>query len=233
MSERRGHVPFDPFYFEREAEEGRSRSIPETFRHIYRTNHWSGHDSISGEGSGREQTQRIEAAIPALVAEVDARTLLDVPCGDFGWMQYVDLGECRYVGGDIVPELILRNRERYGSEDRTFRVLNLTSDPLPHADLILCRDCLVHLSYADISRALKNISASGAGYLLTTIFPECPANEDITTGDWRILNLEAAPFNFPPPLRLINEGCTEGGGRFRDKSLGLWRVEDISTMHAR
>jgi len=28
-------------------------------------------------------------------------------------------------------------------------------------------------------------------------------------------------------LRLLNENCTEGDGAFGDKSLGLWRVDDI------
>ena len=34
-------------------------------------------------------------------------------------------------------------------------------------------------------------------------------------------------FNLPAPVKLINEGCTEDGGKFADKSLGLWRVEDL------
>lgn len=227
MSDRRTNVPFDPYYFEKEARKGRARSTPDIFRHIYRTNHWSGQDSVSGEGSSRDQTHRIEAAIPALVSELGIEVLLDVPCGDFGWMRHAELGACRYIGGDIVPELVERNEERYGRQGRTFIVLDLTSDPLPRAGLILCRDCLVHLSYSDIFRALENVAASGAEYLLTTTFPACPENEDIATGDWRLLNLELPPFNFPPPSRLINEGCTEGDGRFRDKSLGLWRVADL------
>ena len=43
------------------------------------------------------------------------------------------------------------------------------------------------------------------------------------TGDWRPLNLERPPFNLPAPALLLNEGCTEGGDTFADKSLGLWR----------
>ena len=81
--------------------------------------------------------------------------------------------------------------------------------------------------YSDISSAIKNIKQSKITYLLTTTFPNCELNEDITTGDWRLLNLEKQPFNFPPPLRLINEQCSEGGGLYKDKSLGLWKVQDI------
>ena len=110
---------------------------------------------------------------------------------------------------------------------RSWRAGRPTRDPLPRADVLLCRDALVHLSFADIRRVLRNVRASGTAYLLTTTFPGHAVNEDIVSGDWRLLNLEHAPFAFPPPRALIVEGCTEGSGRFADKSLALWRVEDL------
>ncbi len=115
---------------------------------------------------------------------------------------------------------------------RRFMVLDLTADALPPADLLLCRDCLVHLSHADIRRALENIARSRITCLLTTTFPGGATNEDIVTGDWRPLDLERPPFSFPPPLRLLEEGCTESDGRFADKSLGLWRVADLARAWA-
>ena len=107
-------------------------------------------------------------------------------------------------------------------------LLDLTRDPLPKADLLFSRDCLVHLSFADVRRALGGVLRSGIPYLLTTTFPGGASNEDIVTGDWRPLDLERPPFSFPRPLRLIEEGCTEGDGRFAGKSLGLWRVADLA-----
>jgi hypothetical protein len=108
-----------------------------------------------------------------------------------------------------------------------FLVLDLTRDDLPQADALLCRDCLVHLSFADIRRALANVLRSGIPYLMTTTFPGCEVNEDIVTGDWRPLNLTRPPFDFPPPLELLNEGCTEGGGLFADKSLAVWQTAKV------
>jgi hypothetical protein len=29
---------------------------------------------------------------------------------------------------------------------------------------------------------------------------------------------------------MLNEGCTEGGGAFADKSLGLWRVAELREL---
>jgi hypothetical protein len=139
----------------------------------------------------------------------------------------VALSGIDYVGGDIVPELIEANNRQYGRAGIRFRKVDLLSDQLPASDLILCRDCLVHLSFSDVTRALRNICRSEARYLLTTTFIHRQQNADILTGDWRTLNLQIAPFNLPAPVELINERCTEGNGAYCDKALGLWKIEDI------
>jgi hypothetical protein len=227
---RRDAVPFDPRHFERLARHGTSRSPEETFRDIYRRHHWSGSGSPSGAGAADAQTARLQTGLPALLAELAVATLLDLPCGDFSWMRTVELPAVRYIGADLLPELIAPLEERYGDSRRRFLVLDITVDDLPVADLLLCRDCLVHLSLADIRRALRNVVRSDIPYILTTTFPAGASNEEIVTGDWRPLDLERAPFSFPPPLRLLEEGCTEGGGRFGDKSLGLWRVTELAGL---
>ena len=48
--------------------------------------------------------------------------------------------------------------------------------------------------------------------------------------DWRPLNFQAEPFNFPLPLRSLLEGCTEMNSRYADKSLSLWRFRDIEQL---
>jgi hypothetical protein len=67
-------------------------------------------------------------------------------------------------------------------------------------------------------------------WLLTTTFSECGVNEEIATGDWPPLDLERDPFEFPAPFELLNERCTEGGGVFADKSLGLWRMAGLAGL---
>jgi hypothetical protein len=49
---------------------------------------------------------------------------------------------------------------------------DLTRDPLPKVDLVLCRDCLVHLSFDDIYESLDNLRRSGSMLLLTTTLAE-------------------------------------------------------------
>lgn len=227
MSERRDHVPFDPYFFERRRREGLSLSREETFRLIREKGLWKGSESVSGAGSGQEQTHQLKIELPRLVTRLGVASMLDLPCGDFTWMQDVALPVASYIGADIIPEIIEENQRRFGTAGRRFEVLDLTADDLPEVDLLLCRDALVHLSFADARSALHNVVHSRIRYLLVTTFPGCTMNEDITTGDWRLLNLEKPPFSFPPPQHVVNEGCTEADGRYRDKSLGLWQVSDL------
>jgi hypothetical protein len=219
---RRTSVPFDPFYFEREAGAGRRYSTEEAFRKIYVSNHWGARER-SGAGASVDQAAAVLAQLDTLIEQFEIRTLLDVPCGDFAWMRLLR-ADVHYIGGDVLPELAQANQERWGGPSRRFITIDLLKDELPAADLLLCRDCLVHFSFADAAIALANMRRAPCRWLLTTTFPSCTSNEDIVTGDWRPLNLELPPFNLPAPHLLLNEQCTEGGDTFADKSLGLWRV---------
>jgi hypothetical protein len=202
------------------------RSTEDTFRHIVTENKWGVNDSVSGGGSDLYQTRIVRDRLPMLWSDFNVRTMLDVPCGDFYWMQHVPMEYISYIGADILPEIIQRNNELYERPNLTFRTMNLLEDRLPKADLILCRDCLVHFSFSHVTSALRNMCDSGSTYLLTTTFNQ-RRNHDIATGQFRPLNLEAPPMSLPAPMLMIDEGCTEGDGKYQDKSLGLWRMLDI------
>ncbi len=207
-------------------------SLEERFARIYETNLWFDAESRSGAGSSLESTAQLRTDLPPLLQRLNTKRLLDVPCGDFNWMSYVDLSGIDYVGGDIVERMIEVDRERYESPSRHFLKVDVISGPLPQADVILCRDCLVHFSFANILATFRTMKASGAKYLLTTTFPSREANTDIVDGDWRPLNLQQAPFRLPAPQDGILEGCTEEGGAYADKTLAVWRVADLPTRLA-
>lgn len=205
----------------------KSKSIEDIFTKIYKKNGWGGEESVSGVGSDLSQTRAVIQALPGLLRELNILSMLDIPCGDLRWMKTVDLKGIDYYGADIVAELIEKNRAQFRDEHKDFQRLNLVDDSLPTVDLIFCRDCLVHLSFEDIFRALDNICQSGSKYLLTTTFSDRKNNVNIATGGWRFLNLQLAPFNLPAPQKLIIEGCTQSGGAYADKSLGLWSISAI------
>lgn len=202
----------------------RGRSRADIFKEISDSNLWYGAESVSGPGSALDQTQVLVEKLPALFRKYQIKTILDVPCGDFNWMQRLAMEGMQYIGADVVPEIVERNHERFGDKHRKFVHLDMVSDALPAVDLVFCRDCLVHFSFSDIASALENIYKSGSRYLMITTFPDEPENHDIPTGGWRTLDFKKAPFYFPEPLELLNENCTELNGKFSDKSVGLWSI---------
>lgn len=195
-------------------------SVTTVFKDIYQKNAWHDDESVSGTGSNLKQTQEIINQLPVIFKQYTIHSILDLPCGDYNWMKHVDLSAINYIGGDIVPEIIENNNQQYANSSVSFVELNLITDKLPDVDLVFCRDCLVHLSIAQIKDALQNIKKSNAKYLLTTSFTKTKLNRDIVTGDWRPINLEITPFNLKPIYTLI-EKCTEFDGMYKDKSLIL------------
>jgi hypothetical protein len=203
--------------------------LAQRFRRIHDTSLWRAASSVSGVGSEMDETAALRADLPRLLARLGITSLLDAPCGDAGWINAADLG-VRYAGVDIVPALIesLRARAAAGDIGGEYHRADITRDSLSRCDAILCRDCLVHLSFANIERAVVNFKASGAAWLIATTFPGWQINHDCEDGDWRALNFERAPFNWGVPVELLNENCTEAGGGWRDKSLGVWRLAEIA-----
>jgi len=199
--------------------------LAQRFRRIHDTNLWGAAESLSGLGSEIDATAVLRAELPPLLDRLGATSLLDAPCGDAGWINRANLG-VRYVGVDIVPALIESLQARAGANDirGEYHLADIAGDTLPRCDAILCRDCLVHLSFANIARAVANFARSGAVWLIATTFPDWQANVDCEDGDWRALNFERAPFDWGPPVELLNENCLEAGGGWRDKSLGVWRL---------
>ena len=205
------------------------------FTTVFEKNLWLSTESRSGSGSTLDQTKPFIPKLESLFHQLDIKIILDLPCGDFNWMQLVKLPDhCQYIGADVVKTLVDINNEKYANATRSFHHLNICDDKLPLADLIFCRDCLVHLSCVDIKRALVNIKQSGIQYLLATTFTHHGPNRESVLVNmelglcgWQPLNLQIEPFNFPPPLVMINEGCQVEQGAYADKSLGLWKLSDL------
>ncbi len=205
----------------------RIRSIDRehVFLKIYKDNYWDGVNSISGPGSSLESTHTVRKALPNLLAKLGARSILDIPCGDFQWMRDVPLGVEQYIGADIVLPLIQNNREIFGERGEFFH-LDLLRDRLPPADIIFCRDCLVHLSFREIRLALQNIKIASPKHFITTTFPYHKENADTVTPYWRALNMQLSPFNFPQPLHLIQD-FSNAQVNDQGKYLGVWYTDDL------
>jgi methyltransferase family protein len=204
----------------------KSREMRRVFTAIHAARAWGECESASGPGSTRERAASFLPDLIELVRSLRVHTLLDAPCGDFNWAQPLAEAVERYIGVDVVPALVELNLQ-HASPRRRFLCRDLVRQRLPTADLVLCRDALVHFAQEDIFQALANFRRTGAEYLLTTTFVGERPNPDITTGDWRPLNLQRPPFSFPAPLAQIDERCHHTGGLYADKRLALWTLRDL------
>jgi len=175
--------------------------MEDAFTSIFLNQSWveklSDPGTFSGPGSSIAYTENLRKELPAIIKNLSVKTFLDAPCGDFNWMPLV-LKECpdlKYIGGDIVKPLIEQNKQ-YEANNISFINLDITQDSLPSADLIMCRDCLFHLSFEDIKLFLQNFLRSDIKYLLTTSHKQGD-NHNIDSGRYRQLDLFKDPLNFP------------------------------------
>ncbi|MDQ6800509.1 MAG: class I SAM-dependent methyltransferase [Acidobacteriota bacterium] len=207
-------------------------TLQERFDLLHRLGIYHHPDSVSGAAATLEETASLRDALPRLVERISVQSVLDIPCGDFHWMQHVAL-DVDYTGADIVREIVEENQNRYGANRRRFVVLDATRNSLPRVDLILCRDLLIHLSTRDCRASLANFVASGSRFLLTSHFENRSSNPEIVSGDFRPINLCRPPFNFPEPLEIINERSALDGDAFSDRSMALWRLTEIAAVIGR
>lgn len=195
------------------------------FDEIYEKNKWNSKESVSGVGSTLRKTKMIREFLPEIIAKAGIKSILDAPCGDFNWMKEVELGDTKYIGGDIVKDLADKCNEKYADENRSFVQLDIATQELPKVDAILCRDCMIHLPNEKVIEVLKNIKKAGIRWVLLTTYPDVDANKKIKEGSWRKVNLQKAPFNLPEPDMLYDEGETGWNG---GKYIGVWDFSKLS-----
>ncbi len=127
-------------------------------------NHWGNGESLSGAGLMLEATAR--SACRASGPDHEPRHshfVFDAPCGDFHWFRHVELpAGVTYIGADVVDQPHAESNTRaYGNEIARFRSLDITSDPLPQADLCIAAMCCstsIMTSSARSSASRKAIS---------------------------------------------------------------------------
>ena len=184
----------------------------------------------SGPGSTLQATSEIRAQLPELLRSLNCKIFLDLPCGDCVWIRTINLPADLYIGGDCIKSLIDSHNKTLSSPYKRFIHVDACTDPLIKADVVLCRDMLVHLTFNQIFKVLNNLKKSESKYLLVTHFTNKRENRDISTGSWRPLNFTLAPFNFPEPLYIINEKYTGHNGIYSDKCLALWKIAYLPSI---
>jgi len=174
---------------------------------IYKSNHWNKSILIdinkllvSGPGSipGSIQTNNIITNLNNFIKENNIRNILDMPCGDFAWMQ--DLLKINntldYTGYDIVKDIILINNEKYSSNNIRFFTKDIVNENhFDGFDLVFIRDFFIHISNEDILKVLYNIKNSKIKFFACLSNKNELLNKNIAVGEHRKINLFIEPFN--------------------------------------
>lgn len=103
-------------------------SLAERFQMLHDLGIYHHPESVSGAASTLSETAALREALPPLMSRYGIASVLDIPCGDFHWMQHVTVPD--YTGADIVPEIVAANRASHETQWRRFQVLDATRDPL-------------------------------------------------------------------------------------------------------
>ena len=204
------------------------KNIENIFTDIYYNRKWKGGnpETRSGIGSTLKHTGNLRSELSKLLIELKIKSMLDIPCGDFNWMKETDLSMLdKYIGADIVKSLIENNKRQYQNNIIKFKKIDITCDALPDVEIILCRDIMIHLSFEDIHKALRNIGNSKARYVLINNFPSIKENKDIDTVRHRYVNFLIHPFELPKPILTLEEVSFKEG---TPKVLGLWEVNSLN-----
>ena len=194
------------------------KTSEERFTQIYKQNLWGDGNSASGTGSTLEHTKALREELPKLFKHYGIKTIFDAPCGDFHWMKDVlSDSDVEYIGADIVQPMIEQLKKNETTDRVQFHHLDITKSDYPEADLMICRDCLFHLSFKDTLAVLERFVHSEIQFLLTTTHTSetVSRNTDITTGDFRHINLLEQPYCFPKNYLLqIDDWLPPEGRRY-------------------
>ena len=138
----------------------RGKQVPEIFRSIYLENKWGQGDEkfFSGIGSLDENTIAYVTLVNKFVKEYGMKSIVDLGCGDFQVGRKIVSSGIKYIGCDVVAELVEHNSNQFGNEDVSFRLCNIIDGALPDGDLCLIRQVFQHLSNSDIKAVISKLN---------------------------------------------------------------------------
>jgi SAM-dependent methyltransferase len=211
-----------------------NESAADKFGNIYRTASWNS-TSRSGPGSLPELNASYLKMLKEVIQEHKIQSVVDIGCGDWALYEsgfnWHDL-PTRYLGVDVVPELIEKLNSTHGRGNVEFRCVDVFGSELPAADLYILKDVLQHwptdrvlrflpqLAKCRIALITNDIEISSARKRLLQKLPFLGRfrNYDTPVGGYRPIRLGDAPFNLPARL-LLHYSMEYAGKRFIKETL--------------
>jgi len=188
------------------------------FTQTFLNNNWQSEESRSGPGSEKNSSlvknciYSLKDFINLNLNDKETITIADIPCGDFNWINLLleeilintKCKKINYYGYDIVENLELKFNDLYKLDNVNyyFKVFDATNNIPVKADIILCKEMFIHLSYKHINACISNFKKSESTFLMCSDSDNIP-NKDIKYlcyGECRDVSLLLEPFNLPKPI---------------------------------
>lgn len=194
-----------------------NRTMKKAFQKIYETRYWNtpnnSGESLSGEGSIIKNTILIREAITSILSEFNIKTMLDASCGDWNWMKEISCFLPDYIGLDVVPYVIEKNKKYTKKNIRFINEASLSflkKTQKKEFDLILIRHTLEHLPTNYNIDLLNEVKRCSKYALITSMLQETPTtNKTEIFGGYAPINLLKTPYVevLEKPLRQIDDYC--------------------------
>jgi hypothetical protein len=79
----------------------------DVFTTIYNESHWNDQQPQLGTDSRHQQTVEVKRILSTVIQELNCKTILDLPCGDFNWIKDVLSANNRYLLRSVKSDLAL------------------------------------------------------------------------------------------------------------------------------
>lgn len=208
---------YDVYKVERWFERNKDNKF-DIFDKIYKRGGWS--NKGSGPGSDPNVYKEYASVVSNIIKFTpNIKTILDVGCGDFKIMTSVDMSNKEYVGIDVSQTIINENNKLYSKENIKFLNLDVTSDEIPEADIIIIKDVLQHLPNDMVKNILNLVKTKCKYALITNDYTDKNLNNDIEIGKWRKINVLISPYDMNGVTVFNDKGKQTSLSFFGDKNV--------------
>ena len=173
------------------------------FTDTYVNNKWKMHlgESKSGDGSALINTENYIENLLKIIEDFKIDVMVDCSCGDWNWMKEIKEKLPKYIGIDIVEELIEENKKKYGSNNIEFVCNDMISQLKGYKDkeidLTICRHTLEHLPIEYSLEALRELRRVSKYSIITSGNGSNNNFVDFTMDGYRgrVVNLDYEPYS--------------------------------------
>ena len=184
----------------------KSLSIIEVFNKIYKENAWDKNSINFNSGPGSHNQDLVIPYVEfvnSFIKKTNINSILDLGCGDFNIGKNIYQNVKKYIGIDIVHDLIEINKKKFNNDIIHFECKDFIEESLPKAECIIIRQVMQHLDNKSIFKILNKIS----DFKYVVITEHIPKNKFIANVDKSIgpttrlefnsgIEIESKPFNF-------------------------------------